>query len=141
MLNTMLMIYFVNVLGETQIDCHFHFLMLVLTLIHTRLKLRSSLSKGVMLADEVGLGKTIEAGLVLCQHWAERKRRLLVICPASLRSQWAQEFEHPKTGIPYVHWPESILQNKSLSATMGKITGNDAEDESSPRIRSNRTGR
>ena len=38
---------------------------------------------GVILADEVGLGKTIEAGIVLCQYWAERKRRLLVLCPAS----------------------------------------------------------
>ena len=38
---------------------------------------RSPLSKGVILADEVGLGKTIEAGLVLCQHWVERKRKLL----------------------------------------------------------------
>ncbi len=53
--------------------------------------LRSPLSKGVLLADEVGLGKTIEAGLVLCQYWAERKRRLLVICPASIRKQWALE--------------------------------------------------
>jgi len=53
--------------------------------------LRSPLSKGVLLADEVGLGKTIEAGLVLCQYWAERKRRLLVICPASLRKQWGLE--------------------------------------------------
>ncbi|MGE3468623.1 MAG: DEAD/DEAH box helicase, partial [Pyrinomonadaceae bacterium] len=53
--------------------------------------LRSPLSNGVILADEVGLGKTIEAGIVLCQLWAERKRRLLVICPASLRKQWALE--------------------------------------------------
>lgn len=53
--------------------------------------LRSPLSKGVVLADEVGLGKTIEAGLVLCQHWAERKRKLLIICPASLRKQWSLE--------------------------------------------------
>ncbi len=53
--------------------------------------LESPLSKGVLLADEVGLGKTIEAGIVLCQLWAERKRRLLVICPASLRKQWAIE--------------------------------------------------
>jgi hypothetical protein len=52
---------------------------------------RSPLSKGVLLADEVGLGKTIEAGLVLCQLWAERRRRLLVICPASIRKQWALE--------------------------------------------------
>jgi SNF2 family DNA or RNA helicase len=49
--------------------------------------LKSPLSKGVLLADEVGLGKTIEAGIVLCQFWAERRRRLLVICPASLRKQ------------------------------------------------------
>jgi len=53
--------------------------------------LESPLSKGVILADEVGLGKTIEAGIVLCQFWAERKRRLLVLCPASLRKQWALE--------------------------------------------------
>lgn len=55
--------------------------------------LQSPLSKGVVLADEVGLGKTIEAGIVLCQFWAERKRRLLVICPASIRKQWAMELE------------------------------------------------
>lgn len=54
---------------------------------------QSPLSKGVILADEVGLGKTIEAAIVLCQFWAERKRRLLVICPASLRKQWAIELE------------------------------------------------
>ena len=34
--------------------------------------LKSPISKGVILADEVGLGKTIEAGLVLCQYWAEK---------------------------------------------------------------------
>ena len=32
--------------------------------------LHSPLSKGVILADEVGLGKTIEAGIVLCQDRA-----------------------------------------------------------------------
>ncbi len=53
--------------------------------------LRNPIQEGVLLADEVGLGKTIEAALVLCQYWAERRRRLLVICPASLRKQWAQE--------------------------------------------------
>ena len=55
--------------------------------------LRSPLSKGVILADEVGLGKTIEAGLVLCQYWAERRRRLLIICPAALRRQWSLELD------------------------------------------------
>lgn len=48
---------------------------------------------GRVLADEVGLGKTIEAGLVLCQLWAERKRRLLVITPAALRTQWVNELD------------------------------------------------
>lgn len=62
---------------------------------------RSPLSKGVMLADEVGLGKTIEAGLVLCQYWAERKRKILVICPASLRRQWADELAE-KFNLPSI---------------------------------------
>lgn len=52
---------------------------------------RSPLSKGVLLADEVGLGKTIEAGLVIAQKWAERRRRVLVITPSNLRKQWHQE--------------------------------------------------
>lgn len=61
--------------------------------------LRSPLSKGALLADEVGLGKTIEAGLVMCQYWAEKRRHLLVIAPASLRKQWAQELEE-KFNLP-----------------------------------------
>ena len=52
---------------------------------------RSPLSRGVLLADEVGLGKTIEAGLIISQLWAERHRRILVIVPTTLRKQWAQE--------------------------------------------------
>lgn len=52
---------------------------------------RSPLSKGALLADEVGLGKTIEAGLVIAQRWAERKRKVLVITPSNLRKQWHQE--------------------------------------------------
>lgn len=51
----------------------------------------SPLSKGAILADEVGLGKTIEAGLVIAQKWAERKRKILIIVPANLRKQWYQE--------------------------------------------------
>jgi adenine-specific DNA-methyltransferase len=54
---------------------------------------KSPLSKGALLADEVGLGKTIEAGLVISQKWAERKRRILIITPANLRKQWHQEMQ------------------------------------------------
>ena len=61
--------------------------------------LRNPLQEGVLLADEVGLGKTIEAALVVGQYWAERRRRLLVICPASLRKQWAQELQD-KFAVP-----------------------------------------
>jgi superfamily II DNA or RNA helicase len=61
--------------------------------------LRSPLSKGVLLADEVGLGKTIEAGLVISQRWAEHKRRILLVVPASLRKQWSQEL-HEKFSLP-----------------------------------------
>ncbi|EPW8047215.1 SNF2-related protein [Vibrio sp. Vb1026] len=55
--------------------------------------LQSPLSKGVLLADEVGLGKTIEASLVIAQKWAERKRHILLVVPASLRKQWNQELQ------------------------------------------------
>jgi hypothetical protein len=70
--------------------------------------LQSPLSKGVILADEVGLGKTIEAGIVLCQFWAERKRRLLVICPASIRKQWALELEEK------FNLPVAVLDSKAF---------------------------
>ena len=63
--------------------------------------LRSPLSKGVILADEVGLGKTIEAGIVIAQRWAERRRRILLIVPATLRKQWQQELEE-KFYVPTV---------------------------------------
>lgn len=62
---------------------------------------RSPLSRGAILADEVGLGKTIEAGLIVSQLWAERKRRILVIAPTILRKQWAQELAE-KFYIPSV---------------------------------------
>jgi ERCC4-related helicase len=63
--------------------------------------LRSPLSNGVVLADEVGLGKTIEASLVLAQKWAERKRKLMLIVPATLRKQWNQELQE-KFALPSV---------------------------------------
>ena len=72
--------------------------------------LKSPLSKGVILADEVGLGKTIEAGLVVAQRWAERRRRILLIVPASLRKQWAQELR-TKFAIPSVILDAKIVKD------------------------------
>lgn len=69
---------------------------------------RTPLSRGAILADEVGLGKTIEAGILLSQKWAERKRSLLIIAPATLRKQWSQELAD-KFFIPSV-----ILERKSF---------------------------
>lgn len=46
---------------------------------------------GVILADEVGLGKTIEAGIVISERWLYRKRKILIITPASLIEQWCRE--------------------------------------------------
>ncbi|GAB1535325.1 hypothetical protein ADMFC3_09560 [Geovibrio sp. ADMFC3] len=69
---------------------------------------KSPFSKGALLADEVGLGKTIEDGLVISQKWAERKRNILTITPSNLRKQWNQELAD-KFFIPTV-----ILEKKSF---------------------------
>ena len=75
---------------------------------------KSPLSNGAILADEVGLGKTIEAGLVLSQKWAEGKRRILVVVPASLRKQWSQELAEK------FFLPSKILEAKSFNADLIK---------------------
>ena len=76
--------------------------------------LRSPLSKGMILADEVGLGKTIEAALVIAQRWAERRRRILLILPATLRKQWQQEL------LDKFHLPSFILESKSYNDQIKK---------------------
>jgi ERCC4-related helicase len=84
----------------------------------------SPLSKGALLADEVGLGKTIEAGLVISQRWAERKRRILIITPSNLRKQWHQELNE-KFFLPCV-----ILESRSYNAAIkaGSFRPFDAAD-------------
>ncbi len=69
----------------------------------------SPLSRGAILADEVGLGKTIEAGLIIAQLWAERKRRVLCILPAALRKQWNREL------IEKFFIPSAILETASYN--------------------------
>lgn len=84
---------------------------------------RSPLSKGAILADEVGLGKTIEAGILLSQKWAERKRRLLVICPANLRKQWSEELSEK------FFLPSAILENRTFNEAIKRGNLNPFQDD------------
>ncbi|MFZ1364621.1 MAG: SNF2-related protein [Brachymonas denitrificans] len=59
------------------------------------LQFLDSPSNGILIADEVGLGKTIEAGLIWTELRArEDARRLLVVCPAVLRNKWQSELSN-----------------------------------------------
>lgn len=66
---------------------------------------------GCMLADEVGLGKTIEAGIVLGQLMAEGKTRILILAPATLRAQWQAEL-HDKFDLDAI-----VVDGRSVRAT------------------------
>ena len=99
-----------SVLSDAQVDLNPHQIEAAL------FAFRNPFSRGAILADEVGLGKTIEAGLLLAQKWAEHKRRLLVIVPANLRKQWSQELADK------FHLPSVILENRSFNDTIR--TGN-----------------
>src|SRR6202048_1496891 len=61
------------------------------TLIFALRRLREG---GCILADEVGLGKTIEAGLVIAQSRSEGVQRVLLVIPKSLIGQWQNELLH-----------------------------------------------
>lgn len=95
-----------NALADAQVDLNPHQIDAALFAV------RNPLSQGVILADEVGLGKTIEAGLLLAQRWAERKRRLLVIVPANLRKQWAQELADK------FYLPSAILEARTFNGAL-----------------------
>jgi superfamily II DNA/RNA helicase len=82
--------------------------------------MRNPLQQGVLLADEVGLGKTIEAALVLCQLWAERRRKLLIIAPASLRKQWAQELLE-KFAVPTTVLDAVALRKQSAGSALNTL--------------------
>ncbi|MDD4237224.1 MAG: SNF2-related protein [Desulfotomaculaceae bacterium] len=70
---------------------------------------QSPLTNGALLADEVGLGKTIEAGICIAQYWAEHKRKILLIVPASLRNQWLSELDEK------FYIKSMILENKNFN--------------------------
>jgi superfamily II DNA/RNA helicase len=94
---------FVSSLQDAQVDLNPHQVDAAL------FAFQSPLSKGAILADEVGLGKTIEAGIILSQQWAERKRNLLIIAPSNLRKQWNQEL------LDKFYLPSIILEAKSFN--------------------------
>ncbi|MGA2605866.1 MAG: SNF2-related protein [Terriglobia bacterium] len=100
-----------SVLADAQVDLNPHQVEAAL------FAFRSPFSKGAILADEVGLGKTIEAGLLLAQNWAERKRHLLVVVPANLRKQWGQELADK------FYLPSTILETKTFNEAIrsGKL--------------------
>jgi hypothetical protein len=60
--------------------------------------LATPIARGAVLADEVGLGNTIETGLIIAQRRAERRRRIFLILTASLRKQATQDLSE-KLGI------------------------------------------
>lgn len=99
---------FTGVLSESRVDLNPHQVEAAL------FAFKSPLSKGAILADEVGLGKTIEAGILLSELWAEHKRHILIIVPASLRNQWSMEL------LEKFYLPSLILERSSYEALSGK---------------------
>ena len=94
------------VLSDAQVDLNPHQIEAAL------FAFRNPLSRGAILAEEVGLGKTIEAGLLIAQKWAEQKYHILVIAPANLRKQWAQELADK------FFLPSAILESKTFNETV-----------------------
>lgn len=101
-----------SVLSEAKVDLNPHQVEAAL------FAFRSPLSKGAILADEVGLGKTIEAALVISQKWAERKKHILIISPATLRKQWNVELED-KFFLPSI-----ILERKNFNKILNDTYSN-----------------
>ena len=94
---------FAGILSEAQVDLNPHQVDAAL------FAFKSPFSNGAILADEVGLGKTIEAGILLSQQWAERKRKILIIVPSSLRKQWQLEL------IEKFFLPSIIMENNEFN--------------------------
>ncbi|MFL6871058.1 MAG: SNF2-related protein, partial [Candidatus Azotimanducaceae bacterium] len=87
------------------------------------LNLLDSPSKGLLIADEVGLGKTIEAGLI----WTELRSRLdanklLVVCPAMLREKWVRELRK-RFGVQAVIGDADELTRTLEQSLTGEING------------------
>ncbi|HOY67832.1 MAG TPA: DISARM system SNF2-like helicase DrmD [Candidatus Ozemobacteraceae bacterium] len=70
----------------------------------------------LLLADAVGLGKTIQAGMILRELMLRRRiRRILILCPASLRTQWRDEMNE-KFALPFdvIDRPHTLRLQREL---------------------------
>lgn len=74
--------------------------------------LQSPISQGVILADEVGLGKTIEAGIVISEYFSRGKNSIIVVAPASLCQQWQTEMQEK------FDLPTQILDSKIIRTAL-----------------------
>ena len=84
---------------------------------------------GIVLADEVGLGKTIEAGLILKYELELGAKRVLIALPASLRKQWELELydkfeldsiilDRPTLEKESSEWHKRLTDNKSVKIVL-----------------------
>jgi superfamily II DNA or RNA helicase len=74
------------------------------------LKFLDSEDRRLLIADEVGLGKTIEAGLILTEIQArESLRRVLIVVPSRLRSKWQREM-HEKFRLDFQIWSRQHIE-------------------------------
>jgi len=95
-------------MGVTNTDFYPHQYKPLLTLLE-------SPANGLLIADEVGLGKTIEAGIIWTELRArEDMRRLLIVCPAMLREKWRDELKL-RFGID-----ADIVDAKTLAEGIGR---------------------
>lgn len=82
--------------------------------IETARKVLRQLGGRALLADEVGLGKTIEAGLILSEYLARGMiQSILVLTPASLVSQWQQELAE-KFNVDCLTTDDKLIQQNPL---------------------------
>ncbi len=80
-------------------------------------------SRGLVIADEVGLGKTIEAGLIWTELRARQDaKRLLIVCPAMLQEKWRDELSN-RFGVK-----AEILSAADLLERLSKCRENPAEE-------------
>lgn len=78
-------------------------------------RLQSRKPARFLIADEVGLGKTIQAGLYLRQVWLEGRNKILVMAPASLVTQWQIELRE-KLNLDWPIYDGSTLTWQSTHA-------------------------